>query len=191
MQLWLDNLIYIEKCIFQQSIAYSMQNFDIFCPSDRNGVSKLFNMSILQQNVKQILKNYLRNYLWEIYSRKCLQDIFVNIKRMIKYQAKCFLFAWIINPVIIIINTMNTITMPIISYFILAIILQHIWDKHVKIFFLCCIIKNLQNKYNVKWQSSILPYTLPNLSTKIFRPSHHFHQFWKKFKKFGSCGWIW
>ena len=33
MCLWLDTLIYIGKCIFQQSIAYSIQNFDIFYPS--------------------------------------------------------------------------------------------------------------------------------------------------------------
>ena len=31
--LWIDTLIYIRKCIFQQSIANSMQNFDVFCPS--------------------------------------------------------------------------------------------------------------------------------------------------------------
>ena len=33
MWLWLDTLIYIGKCIFQQSKAYSMQKFDIFFPS--------------------------------------------------------------------------------------------------------------------------------------------------------------
>ena len=61
----------------------------------------------------------------------------LNIIRKIKISCRMMLFAWIINTAIIIIST--TITMPIISYFIQAIIfVAHVCskrkDKHIKIF---------------------------------------------------------
>ena len=43
----------------------------------------------------------------------------VNIVRKTKYQAGCLLFAKILNVTIITINTIETIIMPVILYFLL------------------------------------------------------------------------
>ena len=51
------------------------------------------------------------------------------------------------------------------SYFVAHVYLQR--KKHTKIFFLCCIMRNLQKSLNIIWQlhfyttPSILPYSLP------------------------------
>ena len=57
----------------------------------------------------------LRNYLQ--------QDMLVNILRIIKISNRTFVVCMIINTAIITINTIKTIAMPIISYFVYASIL--------------------------------------------------------------------
>ena len=64
----------------------------------------------LTAKYKTNLRHYLGNNLQEIYLQSNKQ-----------YQAEFLLFAWKINTVTI--NTIKTITMPIISHFIYTIIL--------------------------------------------------------------------
>ena len=63
---------------------------------------------------KTNLRNTLRNNLQEIYLRNYLQDMLVNI---IKISRRMFVIC-MNNTAIITINTIKTIIVPVISYFL-------------------------------------------------------------------------
>ena len=65
------------------------------------------------------------------------------------------------NTAIITINSIKTITMPVISHFIKAIIMFVNKGKINTTKFLCCIMRNLQKNLNIMWQSRISRQTNP------------------------------
>ena len=77
----------------------------------------MFFLINLTTKCKTNLRDYLRNNSEEIHLRSYLQDMLVNIIRKKEISNRMFVIC-IINTAIITINTIKTITMPIISYFI-------------------------------------------------------------------------
>ena len=78
--------------------------------------------------------------------------------------------------------TPNYLIFYLSNYFVAHICFNK--DKQIKIFFLCCNMRNLQNNLNIIWQPPFQEkfpwFGLPHpFLANTFRPSPYFHQFWK------------
>ena len=121
------------------------------------GVSCLINMhALINLTTKwKTNLNYLRNNLWEIYLRNYLQVMPVNIIR--KIISNWMFIIWMNNTGIITINTIKTITVPIISFYLSIYFVAHV-------FFLCCTTRN---RPILPWPPPPPPIPCPSILKKL------------------------